>query len=99
MAPASAIGSHVGEDVSATLNSRLAHVLFFYQSVSGGVLTGAATYVDSLLPWEDAHGISYVGWTWNAWGDSSNILIADYTGTPTANFGQKFHDHLVGLNP
>jgi|HubBroStandDraft_6_1064221.scaffolds.fasta_scaffold62343_2 endoglucanase len=65
----------------------------------GDNVATAATYVDSLLPWEDAHGISYVGWTWNAWGDSSNILIADYTGTPTANFGQKFHDHLVGLSP
>jgi endoglucanase len=58
-----------------------------------------ATFVDSLLPWADSQGISYLGWTWNTWGDSANILITDYTGTPTADFGQKFHDHLVGLNP
>jgi endoglucanase len=55
--------------------------------------------VDSFLPWEDSHGISYLGWTWNTWGDSTDVLIADYTGTPTTNYGQKFHDHLVGLSP
>jgi hypothetical protein len=66
---------------------------------TGDNVGSPTTFVDSFLPWEDAHGISYLGWTWNAWGDSTNILISDYSGTPTANFGQKFHDHLVGLNP
>jgi endoglucanase len=66
---------------------------------TGDNVGSPTTYVDSFLPWEDAHGISYLGWTWNTWGDSTNILISDYSGTPTANFGQKFHDHLVGLNP
>jgi hypothetical protein len=96
--------SYPGEtcDAASCWTSTVAPVALQVPVVTGEIgdnVAGAATYVDSLLPWEDAHGISYVGWTWNAWGDSSNILIADYTGTPTANFGQKFHDHLVGLNP
>jgi hypothetical protein len=66
---------------------------------TGDNVSSAATFVDSLLPWADAQGISYLGWTWNTWGDPANILIADYAGTPTTNYGQKFHDHLVGLTP
>jgi endoglucanase len=66
---------------------------------TGDNVGSATTYVDSFLPWEDSQGISYLGWTWNTWGDSANILIADYAGTPTTDYGQKFHDHLVGLNP
>jgi hypothetical protein len=66
---------------------------------TGDNVTSATTYIDSFLPWEDSQGISYLGWTWNAWGDSTDVLIADYTGTPTTNYGQKFHDHLVGLSP
>jgi hypothetical protein len=55
---------------------------------TGDNVSSAATFVDSLLPWEDAQGISYLGWTWNTWGDPANILIADYAGTPTIDFGQ-----------
>jgi hypothetical protein len=66
---------------------------------TGDNVSSATTYIDSFLPWEDSQGISYLGWTWNTWGDSTDVLIADYTGTPTTNYGQKFHDHLVGLNP
>jgi hypothetical protein len=66
---------------------------------TGDNVSSATTYIDSLLPWEDLQGISYLGWTWDTWGDSTDILITDYTGTPTTNYGQKFHDHLVGLNP
>jgi endoglucanase len=66
---------------------------------TGDNVTSATTYIDSFLPWEDSQGISYLGWTWNTWGDSTDVLIADYAGTPTTNYGQKFHDHLVGLSP
>jgi hypothetical protein len=47
------------------------------------------------LPWADRHGLSYLGWTWNAWGDCQNILIRDYSGTPTPNYGAYFRDHLL----
>src|SRR5580698_8589523 len=53
----------------------------------GDSVCSAVTYVDAILPWLDAHGISYLGWTWNTWGDCDNVLITDYTGTPTSNFG------------
>ncbi len=56
----------------------------------------AGSYVDSYMAWADAHGISYLGWTWNTWGCSAPALISDYTGTPTV-FGQAFHDHLLAL--
>jgi len=66
---------------------------------TGDNVSSATTYIDALLPWEDSQGISYLGWTWDTWGDSTNVLVTGYTGTPTTNYGQKFHDHLVGLNP
>jgi len=57
----------------------------------------AHNYIDQYMSWADAHGISYVGWTWDTWGCSDGpALISDYTGTPTA-FGVGFRDHLAGL--
>ncbi len=55
----------------------------------------APAYVPTLLPWADSVGLSYLGWTWNTWGDCDNVLIADYTGTPTANYGQAFKTQLL----
>ena len=54
-------------------------------------------YIDQYMSWADAHGISYLGWTWDTW-DCSNgpALISDYNGTPTA-FGVGFRDHLAAL--
>jgi endoglucanase len=66
---------------------------------TGDHVTLPTTYVDTLLPWLNAHGIGYLGWTWNAWADKNNYLINDYAGTPSANFGQKFHDLLMASNP
>jgi hypothetical protein len=44
-------------------------------------------------------GISYLGWTWNTWVDCDNVLITDYTGTPTLNYGQAFRSLLIAANP
>lgn len=54
-------------------------------------------YIDQYMPWADAHGISYLGWTWDTW-DCANgpALISNYDGTPTA-FGIGFRDHLASL--
>src|SRR5437899_6476754 len=38
-----------------------------------------------------------MGWTWTPWQNCDNVLIKDWVGTPTANYGQYFHDHLVSL--
>jgi len=54
-------------------------------------------YIDQYMAWADAHGISYLGWTWDTW-DCANgpALITNYDGTPTA-FGIGFRDHLASL--
>ncbi|HKP18175.1 MAG TPA: cellulase family glycosylhydrolase [Gaiellaceae bacterium] len=51
-------------------------------------------YADSYMDWADAHGISYLGWTWNPWNcNDGPALIADWSGTPTP-YGAGLHDHL-----
>jgi hypothetical protein len=57
------------------------------------------SFVDAYMPWADAHGISYLGWTWNTWNcNSGPALITDYSGTPTA-FGQGLQAHLLLTSP
>jgi endoglucanase len=59
-------------------------------------------YLDRFLPYADRHGISYLGWTWNAtsrggWtcrGGPS--LVRTWSGRPTA-YGIGFRDHLAEL--
>jgi hypothetical protein len=61
------------------------------------------TYINQYLPWADAHGISYLGWTWDSTGPPSRwscsggpALIKSYNGTPTA-YGVGLKDHLAVL--
>lgn len=58
------------------------------------------TYIGPYMRWADRHGISYLGWAWDAHGGwtcrSGPSLIKDYDGTPTA-FGRGFRDHLRKL--
>ena len=61
---------------------------------TGDTVSGPVSYVDVLLPWADAHGVSYLGWTWNPWQDQANVLIRDWSGTPTSNYGQYYRDHV-----
>lgn len=57
-------------------------------------------YIDDYMPWADRHGVSYLGWTWNAHGGwtcrNGPTLIRDYDGTPTG-FGIGFREHLRQL--
>jgi hypothetical protein len=58
-------------------------------------------YVDTYMRWADAHGVSYLGWAWDAtdsgWSCSAGpALIVDYDGQPTA-YGIGFRDHLAAL--
>jgi len=54
------------------------------------------SYTDTLMAWLDAHGASYLGWTWNTWDCSSGpSLISSYDGTPTA-YGAGLRAHLLG---
>jgi hypothetical protein len=58
-------------------------------------------YIREYMPWADAHGISYLGWTWNAVGSSwtcsgGPALIKNWEGSPTA-FGSGLKRHLREL--
>jgi hypothetical protein len=57
--------------------------------------TFGAPLMQNLLPWADSHEISYLGWTWDVWGDADNVLIKDAAGDPTDGYGVYFKQHLV----
>jgi endoglucanase len=63
-----------------------------------------ATYINQYMPWADAHGVSYLGWTWNSTGAPSHwscsrgpALIKNYKGVPT-RFGLGLKRHLAALS-
>ncbi len=56
--------------------------------------TVGAPFESKLLPWADTAGASYLGWAWDVWQDSSDVLIKDDTGTPTDGYGVYFKQHL-----
>jgi len=52
-------------------------------------------YIDTLLPWMESHGLSYVAWTWNTANCAETpALISNYDGTPT-NFGVGYKNFLA----
>ncbi len=54
-------------------------------------------FIDRYMPWADAHGISYLAWTWNTWDCKSGpALIMSWDGTPTP-FGAGYRAHLAQL--
>ncbi|MFN2539401.1 MAG: cellulase family glycosylhydrolase, partial [Mycobacteriales bacterium] len=56
-------------------------------------------FVDQLMPWLDAHRVSYLGWTWNTYAACKGhpILIKDYNGTPST-FGAGIKAHLAKVS-
>ena len=56
--------------------------------------TVGAPFVSVLLPWADKIGLSYLGWTWNVWGQQDHDLIKSFDGTPSDGYGVYFRDHL-----
>jgi hypothetical protein len=60
-------------------------------------------YALTYMPWADAHGVSYLGWTWDSTGPPSRwscsggpALITTYAGTPTT-YGVGLKRHLAAL--
>jgi endoglucanase len=59
---------------------------------------GFDVYIETIMPWADAHGIGYLAWTWDTWGPPQ-ALISNYNGTPTTyglGFKNYLASHLVG---
>ena len=65
------------------------------------------TIVTDWMNWFDAHNMSYLAWSWDAYGacrpngDPSGAspwpLISSYDGTPNPGFGQTVHDHFLAI--
>jgi hypothetical protein len=86
-------------NTSSCWNSQVAPVAASVPLIAGeiGENDCAHGYIDPLMTWLDAHGASYLGWTWDTWDCSSGpALITSYSGTPTA-FGAGYQAHLATL--
>jgi hypothetical protein len=84
---------------SSCWNTQIAPVLAKVPLIAGelGENDCAHGYLDSLLPWLDNAGASYLAWTWNTWSCGSGpALISSYDGTPTG-FGAGYRAHLAAL--
>ena len=89
-------------NTQASWDQTVAPTAAVYPVVAGeiGETDCAHGFIDSLMNWFDAKGVSYMGWTWDAAGGWSCTngpsLISDYSGTPTG-FGVGFRDHLAAI--
>ncbi|MEY9871605.1 endoglucanase [Streptacidiphilus sp. MAP12-33] len=84
---------------SSCWSAQLSPVLARVPLVTGelGENDCAHGYLDTLLPWLDSAGASYLAWTWNTWSCGSGpALISSYDGTPTG-FGAGYKAHLASL--
>src|SRR5262249_34845248 len=53
-------------------------------------------FAKGYMRWADAHGVSYLGWTWDAWGCSQGpVLISDYSGKACPGYGATYRAHLA----
>lgn len=61
-----------------------------------GENTCSSEFTTDYMRWADEHAISYIGWSFNAWGDCAGgpDLISAEDGTPTP-FGAGFRDHIL----
>ncbi len=51
------------------------------------------TGTNGLLPWLDSQGQSYLAWSWNT--DTGPVLLSDYTGTPSLDYGTTYQAYLT----
>ncbi len=61
---------------------------------TGDSAAGPITYINQELPFLDSVGVSYLAWTWNPWGNPDDVLIQDWSGTPTTGEGAYYRAHL-----
>lgn len=68
-------------------------VITEYGDAIGG---DSAPFASVLLPFADANGIGYLGWTWDTWpGQKANDLITDAAGHPTQGYGTYVRAHYL----
>ena len=63
--------------------------------IGDAVGAGQGGFAKSFMEFFDNVGYSYLAWTWDPWGQSSNVLITDENGTPTQGFGQYVMQHYI----
>lgn len=86
----------------STCRADLARIARRHPVVTGEMGEGDCRhgYIDPYMRWADRHGVSYVGWTWNAHGGwtcrNGPTLIRNYDGTPTG-FGIGLREHLRAI--
>jgi hypothetical protein len=64
---------------------------------TGDSSAGPVTFLPTFLAYADPQGWNYLAWTWNPWQDSSNILVTDWAGTPTAGQGAAWRSHVLAF--
>lgn len=53
-------------------------------------------FAETFFDWADAHGLSYLAWTWDTWGCPYG-LVSSFDGAPTA-WGGEYQAHLARLD-
>jgi endoglucanase len=63
-----------------------------FGEVGGYNVAGTASepFTSAVIAYAAANNVSYVGWAWDVWQNSTNVLIKDGNGTPTDGFGTVF---------
>lgn len=88
-----------GCNTASCWNATIAPVAAQVPVVTGelGETDCGATFIGQYMDWADAHGVSYLGWSWDTADCASGpALISSYAGTPTA-FGAGLQQHLAAL--
>jgi endoglucanase len=67
-------------------------------STESGEYDCQSTFLSQLIPYFDAHHISWLAWAWFSGGDTCGYpeLIRDYNGTPTSVMGIYIYQTLLG---
>ena len=79
-------------------DAQLAPVAASIPLISGeiGENDGGTGFIDAYMSWADHHQLSYLAWTWDAWGcDTGNVLITSYTGAACSPFGTDYRTHVA----
>ncbi len=100
--PTNPCGNNTTYPFPSCLDTQVAPVKAQVPVIAGeiGEYDCAATFINTVMAWYDAHGIGYMAWTWNGYNcGSTPALITTQngtSGTPTA-YGQGYMTHLLAL--